>query len=121
MIAASTLEISHPPICVSGPLRSARQSRPLPWMRTFFSEPGSEAYCGFSESLVQSAGGLFQPGVAVETCPGPGGDSAFGVATCGFALWFTSAFLVGAVVGGAGDCAAAASGSARAAPRINAP
>src|SRR6185437_5406533 len=112
MIAASTITISQPPICVSGPLRSARHSRPLPWISTFFSGPGSEAYCGVSESFFQSAGGLFQPGTAVDACPAAGGDSALGVATCGFALWFTSAFLVGAVVGGAGDCAAAARGSA---------
>src|SRR5215831_18370457 len=108
----------HPPYCVILPLRKALHSRPSPWIRRLVSRPGIEAYCGFSESLVQSVGGLFQPGTAVEPCVGVGGDSALGVFTAGDTC-FTSVPWVGAVVGGGGVCASAAvPASAKAAPRI---
>src|SRR6185312_3283163 len=120
MIAASTSTMSQPPTCVMGPFFSARHSRPATWMRTFVSRPGSDAYCGRSLDITQSVGGLFQPGFAVEVCPACGGDSYFGCSMRGVAC-FTCVPFVGAVVGGAGDCAAAANGSTSAAPRINAP
>src|SRR5688572_15206089 len=107
---------SHPPICVSGPLRNSRHSRPAPWIRRLVSRPGTEAYCGRS-LLLSHAGGLFQPGTAVEPADGFG-------AAAGGAAGTLPASLVGAVAGGAGDAGAwadAANGSANAAPRTRAP
>src|SRR5512135_3052609 len=86
-------------------------------MRTLRSRPGSDAYWDFSLTASQLVGGLFQPGTAVDP---------LAVDSCcdGFIPWagLSDTFPVGAVVG-AGDCASAAvaKGSARAAPRINAP
>src|SRR5450631_2240566 len=111
---------SQPPYCTSGPLWNTRHSRPVCCMRTLVSRPGIDAYCGFSLVMSHEAGGLFHPGTAVEP---------FAVETscegCMPRAGLTGTLPVGAVVGGAevaaGACAAAANGSASAAPRIIAP
>src|SRR3954470_23517527 len=101
-MAASDSTRIHPPACVSGPLRSARHSRPAPWIRRFVSMPGIDAYWRDSLSASHALGGLFQPGTAVE--PAGGG------AICG-APGTLPACRVGAVTGGAGEVAAGDAGS----------
>src|SRR5476649_1444883 len=111
---------SQPPYCTSGPLWNTRHSRPVCCMRTLVSRPGIDAYCGFSLVTSHEAGGLFHPGTAVEP---------FAVETscegCMPRAGLSGTLPMGAVVGGeglvAGACAAAANGSASAAPRISAP
>src|SRR5687768_18322164 len=109
MIASTPTSI-HPPRRVTGPLRNSRHSRPAPWIRRLVWMPGTDAYCGRSLA-VSHAGGLFQPGTAVEPAAG------LGAATCG-ATGTLPASLVVAVVGtdvDAGACAIRTSGNASAA------
>src|SRR5258706_7553511 len=122
MIAANTPTTSQPPICTSGPLWKTRHSLLVAWMSGLVSRPGTDAYCGSSLGASHEAGGLFQPGTAVEP---------FAVETSLPGLTprsgLTGTLPVGAVTGGAGEaagafsCAAAASGSASAKPVISAP
>src|SRR5260221_4518 len=70
----------YPAYRVNGPLRKARHSRPVDWMSWLVSTPGIDAYWGRSLTLPH-AGGLFQPGTAVEPLAGVGGDETAGDCT----------------------------------------
>src|SRR5579859_2335302 len=116
MIAASTPTTIQPDVCVSGPLWKARHSRPPAWISTFVSRPGIDAYCGRSLGTLHSAGGLFHPGTAVEPLAVETSEEGF-IPRAGL----SGTLPVGAVTGGAGDCAAAVSDHASAAPSMSAP